>query len=163
VTLPQLVGLVRGYGRQGRTVVFTNGCFDLLHAGHAACLEEASRLGDVLVVAVNSDRSVRRLKGPGRPVVPQEDRANLVAALGCVGHVLLFDEETPHAVLRQVCPDVLVKGGPYRVEEGMRHPARRGDLHHKAAGRAARPVPAGGFGVTAPGCTDFVSVKGGFS
>lgn len=103
------------YRRQGRTVVLTNGCFDVLHAGHTTCLEEAARLGNVLIVAVNSNDSVRRLKGEGRPVIGQEQRAIVVAALACVDHVLLFEEDTPHALLHQLRPDVLVKGGGYDV------------------------------------------------
>jgi D-beta-D-heptose 7-phosphate kinase/D-beta-D-heptose 1-phosphate adenosyltransferase len=87
------------------------------HAGHAAHLEEAARLGDVLVVAVNDDASVRRLKGENRPVIGAGDRAALVAALGCVGHVLIFHGDTPHEVLRRLRPDVLAKGGDYTPEQ----------------------------------------------
>jgi D-beta-D-heptose 7-phosphate kinase/D-beta-D-heptose 1-phosphate adenosyltransferase len=112
-----LAGRAAAYRRAGRTLVFTNGCFDLLHAGHAAYLREARLLGDVLVVAVNSDASVRRLKGPGRPVIGQADRAALVAALQCVDHVLVFDDDTPHRLLRLLRPDVLVKGGTYAVAQ----------------------------------------------
>ena len=108
-----LEALGERYRRQGKRIVFTNGCFDLLHAGHAACLEEASRLGDVLVVAVNADASVRRLKGPLRPAVPEADRVALVAALGCVAHVVLMADDTPHALLARLRPDVLAKGGDY--------------------------------------------------
>jgi D-beta-D-heptose 7-phosphate kinase/D-beta-D-heptose 1-phosphate adenosyltransferase len=94
----------------GRRVVFTNGCFDILHAGHARYLHEARREGDLLVVGLNSDASVRRLKGAGRPVVPQDDRAELLASLGCVDYVVVFDEDTPLELIRAVEPDVLVKG-----------------------------------------------------
>src|SRR6476659_5832047 len=94
----------------GRTMVWTNGCFDLLHAGHARSLQAAAALGDVLVVGVNSDAAVRRLKGPGRPLLPQQERAELVAALACVDHVLIFDELTPCAILEQLRPDVHCKG-----------------------------------------------------
>jgi D-beta-D-heptose 7-phosphate kinase/D-beta-D-heptose 1-phosphate adenosyltransferase len=107
--------------RAGRRVVFTNGCFDLLHAGHLRCLKEAAALGDLLIVAVNSDASVRRLKGPERPVIGEEDRLELLAALACVSHVLLFDEDTPRHLLRRIRPDVLVKGGTYRVDEVVGH------------------------------------------
>lgn len=117
VTLDRMAALADEYRRQGRSVVLTNGCFDLLHVGHLRCLEEAAALGDVLVVAVNSDASVRRLKGSSRPVVTQENRVRLLAALSCVDHVLLFDEDTPHEVLRRVRPDVLVKGGGYSPAE----------------------------------------------
>ncbi len=95
----------------GRKLVFTNGCFDLLHVGHIRCLEEAAALGDVLFVAVNSDASVRRLKGPGRPVFYADDRARMLAALGSVDHVLIFDDDTPHEILERLRPHVLVKGG----------------------------------------------------
>jgi len=97
----------------GGTVVATGGCFDLLHAGHVATLEAARRLGDCLVVCLNSDESVTRLKGPARPVVGQADRARLLAALSCVDAVVVFDEPTPHAVLSWLRPDVWVKGGDY--------------------------------------------------
>ncbi|HTU23473.1 MAG TPA: D-glycero-beta-D-manno-heptose 1-phosphate adenylyltransferase [Gemmataceae bacterium] len=117
VSVEHMEELRRAYQRQGCTVVLTNGCFDLLHAGHVSCLEEAARLGDVLIVAVNSDACVRRLKGPARPVVNQQQRATLVAALACVDHVLLFEDDTPHALLRQLRPDVLVKGGTYDETE----------------------------------------------
>lgn len=99
----------------GRRVVFTNGCFDILHAGHVRYLRQARALGDLLVVAVNSDASVRRLKGSGRPVNPQEDRVEVLAALACVDHVLVFDSDTPVDLVRQVRPDVYVKGGDYDV------------------------------------------------
>jgi D-beta-D-heptose 7-phosphate kinase/D-beta-D-heptose 1-phosphate adenosyltransferase len=117
VSLPELAALAESYRRAGRTVVLANGCFDLLHAGHVAHLEEAAALGDVLAVAVNGDASVRRLKGAGRPVIGEDDRAALLAALACVGHVLVFDDDTPHEVLRQVRPDVLAKGGTYTPEQ----------------------------------------------
>lgn len=97
--------------QQGKTVVLTNGCFDLLHIGHLKTLEAAAALGDVLIVAINSDASVRRLKGSDRPVIPQQDRAQLLAALECVDHVLIFEDETPHTLLDAIQPDLLVKGG----------------------------------------------------
>jgi rfaE bifunctional protein nucleotidyltransferase chain/domain len=97
----------------GGTVVATGGCFDLLHAGHVATLQAARALGDCLVVCLNSDESVRRLKGPSRPLVPQEDRARVLAALECVDEVVVFDEDTPTEVIRRVRPDVWAKGGDY--------------------------------------------------
>ncbi|MFC7545280.1 PfkB family carbohydrate kinase [Plantactinospora sp. GCM10030261] len=103
---------------RGGTVVATGGCFDLLHAGHLATLEAARRLGDCLVVCVNSDASVAGLKGPDRPVVPQADRSRLLAALGCVDAVVVFDESTPHAVLSWLRPDIWVKGGDYATGAG---------------------------------------------
>jgi D-beta-D-heptose 7-phosphate kinase/D-beta-D-heptose 1-phosphate adenosyltransferase len=101
----------------GKRIVFTNGCFDLLHAGHLSLLSQAAKLGDVLVLAINSDASVRRLKGPERPLVPQEDRAAVLAALGFVDAVTIFDEDTPLEVLQSVRPHVLVKGGDYKLED----------------------------------------------
>ncbi|MBN1103936.1 MAG: D-glycero-beta-D-manno-heptose 1-phosphate adenylyltransferase [Deltaproteobacteria bacterium] len=103
---------------QGKRVVFTNGCFDILHPGHARYLWEARRLGDYLIVAVNSDRSVRAIKGPGRPVLDQQARSELVAALGAVDEVLIFDEDDPLGVIQHLIPDVLVKGGDW-PEEGI--------------------------------------------
>jgi D-beta-D-heptose 7-phosphate kinase / D-beta-D-heptose 1-phosphate adenosyltransferase len=100
----------------GRRVVFTNGCFDLLHAGHVAYLAAARALGDLLVVGVNSDRSVRRLKGPGRPLNPLADRMAVLAALRSVDHVVAFDADTPLELVRALRPDVYAKGGDYRIE-----------------------------------------------
>jgi D-beta-D-heptose 7-phosphate kinase/D-beta-D-heptose 1-phosphate adenosyltransferase len=101
-----------GRPRTGR-LVFTNGCFDLLHRGHVEYLHQARLLGDTLVVGVNSDASVERLKGPGRPVVPQGDRALILAGLESVDAVTLFDEDTPRNLIATLLPDVLVKGGDY--------------------------------------------------
>jgi len=101
----------------GRRVVFTNGCFDLLHAGHADLLERAAALGEILVVGLNTDGSVRRLKGPGRPVIPERDRALLLASLRAVDYVVLFDEETPLRLITDLLPDVLVKGEDYPLAE----------------------------------------------
>jgi D-beta-D-heptose 7-phosphate kinase/D-beta-D-heptose 1-phosphate adenosyltransferase len=101
----------------GRRLVFTNGCFDLLHVGHVRYLREARALGDALLVAVNSDRSVRALKGAGRPVLSESERAELLAALSSVDFVTVFDEESPRALIAEVLPDVLVKGGDYALEE----------------------------------------------
>ncbi|HVS38443.1 MAG TPA: adenylyltransferase/cytidyltransferase family protein [Gemmataceae bacterium] len=102
----------------GRTVVWSNGCFDLLHVGHARSLQAARAFGDALVVGVNSDESVRRLKGPGRPIVPAAERAELVAALECVDRVVLFDELTPEAALARLQPDVHCKGADYAPPHG---------------------------------------------
>ena len=103
--------LAEAYRESGKTIVFTNGCFDLLHVGHMAMLEESSRLGDILIVAINSDQSVRSLKGPTRPIISESDRARMVASLECVDHVLIFEDATPHRLLNAIRPDVLVKGG----------------------------------------------------
>ncbi|MFD1325952.1 adenylyltransferase/cytidyltransferase family protein, partial [Micromonospora sonneratiae] len=102
----------------GGTVVATGGCFDLLHAGHVATLEAARRLGDCLIVCLNSDASVANLKGPDRPLVRQADRGRLLAALGCVDAVVIFDESTPHSVLSWLRPDIWVKGGDYGTGGG---------------------------------------------
>ena len=101
----------------GYRIVFTNGCFDLLHVGHIRYLRQARRLGDVLVVAVNSDDSVRRLKGPSRPVQPEEDRAEILAGLECVDYVVSFDEDTPLALIERLRPDVLVKGADWQKDQ----------------------------------------------
>jgi len=106
--------LTRILHRQGKKIVFTNGCFDLLHAGHIKYLEEAKKLGDILIVALNSDASVRRIKGPGRPLVSQKDRSCIVAALTSVDYVCLFGEATPIKVIRALRPDVLVKGADWK-------------------------------------------------
>ena len=97
----------------GERIVFTNGVFDLLHRGHVEYLEEARALGDHLVVGVNSDASVRRIKGPERPLVPAAERAELLAALACVDLAIVFEDDTPERLIRQVEPDVLVKGGDW--------------------------------------------------
>jgi D-beta-D-heptose 7-phosphate kinase/D-beta-D-heptose 1-phosphate adenosyltransferase len=105
---------------QGRNqkVVFTNGCFDLLHPGHVAYLEEARSQGDALIVGLNTDASVVHLnKGPGRPITPETDRARVLAALACVDRVVLFDEDTPLALITLLQPDILVKGGDYELHE----------------------------------------------
>ncbi|HEX8707744.1 MAG TPA: D-glycero-beta-D-manno-heptose 1-phosphate adenylyltransferase [Pyrinomonadaceae bacterium] len=103
--------------RGGRRLVFTNGCFDILHVGHVRYLARARSLGDALMVAINSDRSVRELKGAGRPIMAQEERAELLAALGAVDYVTVFDELSPRALIAEVLPDVLVKGGDYGLDE----------------------------------------------
>ena len=102
--------------RQGHTVAFANGLFDLLHVGHLRYLEGAAEEGDLLVVAINSDRSARELKGPSRPVVPEHERAELVAGFGCVDHVTIFDESTVEPLLRELRPDVHCKGTDYTQE-----------------------------------------------
>ena len=114
VKLPELERALRAERARGRKVVFTNGCFDLLHAGHASILEFARSKGDVLVVGLNTDRSVAELKGKGRPILPQADRSRLLAAFEAVDYVVLFDEETPAKLVRRVRPDVLIKGEDYR-------------------------------------------------
>ncbi|WP_245569100.1 D-glycero-beta-D-manno-heptose 1-phosphate adenylyltransferase [Desulfobacter curvatus] len=113
VTLDEMCRLADGYKTLGRTVVFTNGCFDILHAGHVAYLEKAKSFGDVLVLGLNSDLSVRQIKGDRRPVICQAQRARVVAALSCVDHVVLFDAPDPEALIRGIVPQVLVKGADW--------------------------------------------------
>ncbi|MBI4574959.1 MAG: D-glycero-beta-D-manno-heptose-7-phosphate kinase [Planctomycetes bacterium] len=113
-TVEAVLERVAAARREGRRVVFTNGCFDLLHVGHVLYLQHARSLGALLVVGLNSDASIRRLKRAARPVIPQEQRARMLAALECVDHVVLFDEETPLGLIRAVHPDVLVKGADYK-------------------------------------------------
>ncbi|HVG17802.1 MAG TPA: D-glycero-beta-D-manno-heptose 1-phosphate adenylyltransferase [Blastocatellia bacterium] len=103
--------------REGRQVVFTNGCFDLLHPGHVRYLGQARALGDALVVALNSDQSVRALKGEGRPILSQHERAEVMAALEAVDYVTVFDEETPRELIAVLLPDILVKGGDWSIEQ----------------------------------------------
>jgi len=115
--LPEVALLERfGRPRDGR-LVFTNGVFDLLHRGHVDYLYAARALGDALVIGLNTDASVRRLKGQSRPVTPQEERAYVLAGLGCVDAVTLFDDDTPERLIAHLLPDVLVKGADYRVEQ----------------------------------------------
>lgn len=103
--------------RSGRKIVFTNGCFDLLHVGHVRYLQEARRLGDFLIVGVNSDDSVKKLKGPTRPLQNENDRAEILAGLGCVDATVIFREETPANLIQKVRPEILVKGGDWKIEQ----------------------------------------------
>ena len=102
-----------------KKIVFTNGCFDILHVGHKRYLQQAATLGDLLIVGVNSDDSVRRLKGPTRPVNSEQDRAEMLSAFGFIDYVVIFDEDTPYELIKKIQPDVLVKGGDYKPEEGV--------------------------------------------
>jgi D-glycero-beta-D-manno-heptose 1-phosphate adenylyltransferase len=135
VTPRVLATAVKSAQRRGRRVVFTNGCFDLIHVGHVRYLERAKRLGDLLVVAVNTDRSVRRIKGRHRPVVPQAQRAEVVAALGCVDYVVLFSTSTPQPLIAQVRPDILVKGADWPVKQIA------GKAEVEASGGKVRTIP----------------------
>ncbi|HTP42865.1 MAG TPA: D-glycero-beta-D-manno-heptose 1-phosphate adenylyltransferase [Nitrospiria bacterium] len=130
-----LRALIASAQRRGRRIVFTNGCFDLIHIGHVRYLEQAKRLGDLLVVAVNTDRSVRRMKGPHRPVVPQAQRAEVVAALGCVNYVVLFSTPTPRPLIARLRPDILVKGADWSVDQIA------GKEEVEAAGGRVRTIP----------------------
>jgi rfaE bifunctional protein nucleotidyltransferase chain/domain len=117
VSQDELIQATAREKRAGRRVVFTNGCFDLIHPGHVRCLAEARALGDVLVVAVNSDRSVRGNKGPERPLVNEQDRAEVIAALASVDYVTIFDEPTPRELISRVLPSVLVKGADWALDQ----------------------------------------------
>lgn len=121
--------------RAGERVVFTNGCFDLLHPGHVRYLQLARDLGDCLIVALNSDRSVRELKGPQRPILREAERAEVMAALGCVDYVTIFDEPTPRRLIARLLPDILVKGGDWGVAEIV------GREEVEAAGGEVRSLP----------------------
>lgn len=115
-TVESIPGVVAAWREAGQRVVFTNGCFDLLHVGHVRYLQAARALGDRLVLGLNSDRSVRELKGPSRPILPEDERAELLAALGCVDAVVVFDERTADRAIEAVRPDVYAKGGDYQPD-----------------------------------------------
>jgi len=102
---------------EGKKLVFTNGCFDILHTGHIRLLKWAKTAGDKLLVGLNSDSSTRRLKGDGHPILPQDERAEILSSLACVDYVIIFDEDTPQNLINEIIPDILVKGGDYRPEE----------------------------------------------
>src|ERR671912_1687594 len=117
VSIERLRDIRRRLREAGRRLVFTNGCFDILHVGHVRYLAAARALGDALLVAVNSDRSVRALKGEGRPVMSEAERAEMLAALACVDFVTVFAEDSPRRLIAELLPDVLVKGGDYALDE----------------------------------------------
>mgnify|MGYP001314924433 CR=1 FL=1 len=112
-----LTELVSYHKSLGRKVVVTNGCVDIMHIGHVHCLESARSNGDVLIVGINSDRSTRAIKGDKRPIIPEQQRMEMVASLLCVDHVILFDENTPYVLIYAIQPDILVKGGDWEKEE----------------------------------------------
>ena len=116
-TREELQRLIHTLKKNGKRIVFTNGCFDILHVGHVRYLEQAKSLGDVLVVGINSDRSVRGLKGPRRPILPVEERGEILSGLGCTDYVTVFDEPTPFELVSLLQPDVLVKGGDWTPEQ----------------------------------------------
>lgn len=116
VMLSELVAIRKQLKQTGKKVVFTNGCFDILHRGHIEYLTKAKELGDVLIVGINTDASVQKLKGPQRPIVNQDDRAFVLASLRFVDYVCLFNEETPYELIKTLLPDVLVKGSDWAVE-----------------------------------------------
>jgi len=116
VTRQEAVAFVAGRRGAGETVVFTNGVFDLLHVGHLRYLQQARALGGALVVGINSDRSVGIVKGPGRPITPEDERAEILSALACVDAVVVFDEPTPHELIAALQPDILVKGADWAAD-----------------------------------------------
>ena len=116
LTIPEAEAFVSRVRQTNRTIVFTNGVFDLLHPGHVRYLQDARREGDALIVAVNSDRSVRAIKGPARPINPEQERAEVVAALACVDAVVIFDEDDPQQIVHRLQPDVLVKGADWATD-----------------------------------------------
>jgi len=117
VSLEELKEIVAKERAAGKKIVFTNGCFDLIHIGHVRYLQEAKKKGDLLIVAVNSDRSMKKLKGEGRPIVPEEERAEILSAFAGVDYVVIFSEETRAGIIDALRPDVLVKGSDYRKED----------------------------------------------
>ena len=147
-TLEALLPLRPAWRAGGRTLVFTNGVFDLLHLGHVRYLQEARALGDLLVVGLNSDASVRRLKGPKRPLVPQAERAELLAALACVDHVVVFDADTAEELVASLQPEVYVKGGDYA--QPAAEPAAPGPTASQAAARGRLVRAYGGRVVLLP-------------
>jgi rfaE bifunctional protein nucleotidyltransferase chain/domain len=112
----ELSDIIKKAHQEGKKVVFTNGCFDILHVGHVRLLQAARGLGDLLVVGVNSDGSVRRLKGPSRPIVKEDERAEVIAALEAVDFVVIFEEDTPVELIGELKPDIHVKGGDYQID-----------------------------------------------
>jgi D-beta-D-heptose 7-phosphate kinase/D-beta-D-heptose 1-phosphate adenosyltransferase len=115
--LKELLPLIKKYKEEGKKIVFTNGCFDILHLGHIRYLNEAKKYGDILVVALNSDSSVKKIKGEKRPLYPQDARAEALAALSCVDYVTIFNETDPYQIISKIIPHILVKGGDYQIEE----------------------------------------------
>ena len=113
----EIIKVLEKLKKENKKIVFTNGCFDLLHIGHVSLFQKAKTLGDVLIVAINSDASLAQLKGPKRPLVPQTDRTQILAALSCIDYVVVFNEQTPYELLSVLKPDILVKGGDYKIED----------------------------------------------
>ena len=134
-TMEEIKDACAGIRASGGKVVFTNGCFDILHPGHTRYLYAARELGDYLIVAVNSDRSVKSIKNPGRPILDEQTRAELLASLGCVDSVFVFDEDNPLKVIQYLMPNILVKGGDWSEEEIV------GADVVKAAGGEVKRIP----------------------
>jgi rfaE bifunctional protein nucleotidyltransferase chain/domain len=144
LTLDQAAVLVERLRAGGKTIVFTNGVFDLLHPGHVRYLADARSLGDALIVGVNSDRSVRAIKGPGRPITPAAERAEILAALASVDAAVIFDEDTPHAIINRLAPDVLAKGADWAADCIVGR-----DIVEAGGGRVVRIPLAPGYSTTA--------------
>ena len=142
--LDEAVVLVAALRAAGKVVVFTNGVYDLLHPGHVRYLQAARADGDALIVGVNSDRSVRANKGPGRPVNPEQERAEVVAALAAVDAAVIFDEDTPHAIISALQPDVLVKGADWAADQIVGR-----DVVEARGGRVVRATVQPGYSTTA--------------
>lgn len=140
IRLEEASKVVRHVRGLGRTIVFTNGCFDLLHAGHIMLLHKARSFGDLLILGLNSDESVRQLKGPQRPIIGQDERAKIIASLDCVDYVVVFDELTPERLIKELVPDVLVKGGDYSSDEVVGR-----DIVEEAGGRVELVELIGGW------------------
>ena len=114
--LGELLEIVDVYRKEGKKIVFTNGCYDLIHIGHVRCFREGKKLGDVLIVAINSDRSVRSIKGPTRPIIPQDERAEIMSAIKSVDYVIIFDQSDPLQIITSIRPDILLKGGDWNLD-----------------------------------------------
>ncbi len=144
LSVPRLLRALKKHKKSGEKIVFTNGCFDILHVGHVRYLEKTKSLGDVLVVGLNSDASVRRLKGPGRPLNRQRDRAEVLSALSCVDYVTFFSEATPLRLIQKVRPDFLVKGGDWDKRSIV-----GGDFVRSYGGRVVPLLFVNGYSTTA--------------
>ncbi len=117
LSLPELLRILEEERRKGKKIVFTNGCFDIIHAGHVDYLKKAKALGDILVVGLNSDNSIKRIKGEKRPIIPQEMRAEVLSSLKPVDFVVIFEEDTPENLIKAIRPDILVKGGDWELNK----------------------------------------------
>jgi rfaE bifunctional protein nucleotidyltransferase chain/domain len=142
-TLAEAEAMVERLRHAGQSIVFTNGVYDLVHPGHVRYLQAARALGDALIVGVNSDRSVRASKGPQRPIIPEAERAEVIAALDCVDAAVVFDEDTPHEIVGRLQPDVLVKGADWAADEIVGR-----DVVEARGGRVVRMPIEQGFSTT---------------
>ena len=142
-SLAEVAALAAEARKNGKSVVFTNGCFDLLHRGHVHVLRQAKAAGDLLIVGMNSDRSVKSIKGPARPILPEIDRAELIAAMEMVDYVVLFDEPDPYQVIAEIKPNVLAKGGDWSADQIV-----GADLVERGGGRVAVIPYLKGFSTT---------------